>query len=89
MPEHEIRGGELWLFADEMVIAEVLPTANQLRLVTTRASGLIYASTFVLSTDHGYRYDVPQWRQGKLNRSILENVEQATIAISAAIADAE
>jgi hypothetical protein len=84
MPEHEIRGGELWLFPDETVVAEILPAADQLGLVTTRSGGLIYASTFVLSTDQGVRYEVPRWCQGRLDRSIFANVEEATHAVSEA-----
>ena len=85
MPEHLVAHGELWLHPDKRVVETLeLGTPAHLGLVTTRHSGLVYASLLVLGGRAGYRFDVPQWEFAALERVICESVDEARVTIQAA-----
>jgi hypothetical protein len=79
MPEHNIAGGDLWLHLDEQVVATIDAWSGAfLGIVTTRASGLIYASLVGRRNLPPYRFDVPQWVFTQLERSICHSIEEAS-----------
>ncbi|SJZ52102.1 hypothetical protein SAMN02745119_00870 [Trichlorobacter thiogenes] len=82
MPEHLIRNGELWLNPDEKVIKIVENGRDDhIGLITTRASGHIYASMLIHENAMGYRYDVPRWEFSGNERTIFESIDDAEAVI--------
>ena len=84
MPEHLIRNGELWLNPDETVV-KIIENGrdDHLGLITTRASGQIYASMLIHGNTRGCRFDVPDWKFAGNERTICESVDDAEAVIRA------